>query len=346
MIYVHGYYGYKNCGDEAFKCVFNKYLQGFDFCYTSPKEPPPAYPKDNDLIILGGGNVIDEYFLKSLSNWHGRIFAVGVGLSSSEALEVLKNLNPQVCYVRNKNELFIIKSKISFAEYIPDMVFSLSGNEIEGSNVGHDLQFKNDTINRRPQLDRTAVIVLSDRIISFLSSNQGFSGGVESLSGLVRLIEFLRYVGKYYNLHFLSFSDDFYHPDDALNILVASTLSGFHDRISFSSAGSHPSKAFAVLANADVVFSMKFHSLVFSLIANTPVVNLSDAPKCLSLVDEFKLSNLSCPMSMGATSDDLKKALKLVESGSFNVNNDVVTLNSKADEIMTEFKNKLSLHLA
>ena len=313
MIYVHGYYGYHNCGDEAFKCVFDKYLGDLDHRYTSPNNPPPRDPAPGDLIILGGGNVIDMYFLESLNNWVGKIYAIGVGVSSSEGLDELARLKPLRCCVRNKSEVEFVKSKIPIAEYIPDLVFSLSGEDLKSSKVGEDLIVAEDLSVKRTDFEKTAVVILSDRILSYLYVDEGFPAGIESIAGLVRLIEFLKYIGLFYNLHFVSFSNDFYHPDDALNKLIASTLSGKRDRISFSSCGSSPAKAFKIIGEADFVLSMKFHSMVFSLVARKPFLNLSDAPKCLSLIGELGLFSFSSPLSLGANADQLKKCLKFVE---------------------------------
>lgn len=336
MIYVHGYYGYQNCGDEAFKVVFDKYLNGLTFVYTSPKSPPPEEPKDGDILILGGGNVIGEYFLKSLNRWRGKIWVIGVGLSSMEALDNLADLKPQVCYIRNKSELQIVKEKIPHAEYIPDLVLSLTNDELLESTVGLDADHSLEYGFARKDISKNAVIILSDRIISYLEQGSDFSSAVESISGLTKTIEFLTFLSKYYNLHFLAFSDNYYHPDAALNRLVAGFVPGSHDRVKFSSAASQPSLAYKIIKEANLVVSMKFHSLVFSLIANKSILNLSDAPKCLSLINDFSIDAFSCPVRIGYSVDDLKAALKNIEENGFNVTDSVEELRIVANTILLD----------
>jgi len=331
MIYVHGYYGYQNCGDEAFKVVFNKYLKGLDYIFTSPKAPPPLEPEINDIILLGGGNVIGEYFLKGLNNWRGKIWVIGVGLSSIEALYVLKELDPKVCYVRNKTELKIVKEHIPHAEFIPELVLSLTEDELLESTVGLDAAFSIGQGSVRNDISKNAVVVLSDRIISYLEQGSDFTSAIESISGLTRTIEFLTFVSKYYNLHFLAFSDNYYHPDEALNRLVAGFLPGSHDRVKFSSLASQPALAYKLIKDSNLIISMKFHSMVFSLIANRSIINLSDAPKCLSLVSDFEIDKYSCPVRMGFTVENLKMSLKKIEDDGFDVSDSVKEMRSAAD---------------
>jgi len=342
MIYIHGYYGYSNCGDEAFKCVFEKYFKGIDYIHTSPNSPPPLNPSANDLLILGGGNVIDQYFLESIKNWKDRVFAVGIGLSSPEGMEALVKLNPKVCFIRNKSELESIKSLLPLAEYTPDIVFSLKSDELLKSKIGFDFPSIPSRVSKRLGFKKNAAIILSDRITSFMSADN-YSVGIDNLSALNNLIIFLKFIAKYYNLHFLAFSNDFYHPDNALNELIASSLSGFRDRISFSVAGNNPSKAFEVISSVDIVFSMKFHALVFALIANKPVVNMSDAPKCLSLMKAFNLDIVSHPMYFGTAGNDLKNSLQYIESGNFSTYDFVFDAQINAHEVMSMLAEKIKL---
>jgi polysaccharide pyruvyl transferase WcaK-like protein len=344
MIYIHGYYGYSNCGDEAFKCVFSKYLKDFEYKFTSPNNPPPENPGKNDLLILGGGNVIDPYFLNPIKNWSDRIIVVGVGLSSKDGLELLLSLKPKTCFIRNKSELDIIKAFLPNAQYTPDIVFSLTSSDLLNSKIGIEKPGTSSRLAKRPGFEKDAAIILSDRLTSFLNVDK-YSEGIEYLNAINNLIIFLKFLAKFYNLHFLAFSNDFYHPDSALNELIASNLLGFNDRVSFTVSGNHPAKAFEVISSVDVVFSMKFHSLVFALIANKPVINLSDAPKCLSLMNELKLDNLSHSMCFGAGGNNLKNSLQFVESGNFSASDFVSDAHLNADKVMNIVVDKIRASL-
>ena len=178
MIYIYGYYGYSNCGDEAFKCVFEKYFKEFEYKFTSPNNPPPENPGKNDLLILGGGNVIDPYFLNSIKNWSDRIFIVGVGISSIAGLDLLLPMNPKTCYVRNKSELDIIKASLPNAEYTPDIVFSLTSSELLNSKIGIENPGISSRVSKRPGFKKDAAIILSDRLTSFLNVDK-YSEGIE-----------------------------------------------------------------------------------------------------------------------------------------------------------------------
>lgn len=315
MIYVHGYFGYQNCGDEAFKSVFNSFLGGSDITFTSPKSRPPTNPKKDDLLILGGGNVIDDFFLDGLESWSGKFAAIGVGLNAAEAIPRLASLNPLACLVRNTNELDLVKRDIPTAEYIPDLVFALTEEELLSSKVGGKYQLETPP---NFSIKKTLAIILSDRIVDFLAHGADFERGVRSVAAYNVIKEYLKYIAEFYDLCFIAFSSNFYHPDDSINRLVASQLIGQHEKINLCDASTQPAKAISLIKQSELVLSMKFHSLVFSLIANKPSINISDAPKCTSLINDLELNNFSVPVILNSDLEGLKRATKECEGGLYD----------------------------
>ncbi len=74
-----GYFNKSNTGDECFKDIFTylqkKYYPQCDIEFTSPDSKAASF----DVTILGGGDVINDYFLSHLST-REPVIAVGVGI--------------------------------------------------------------------------------------------------------------------------------------------------------------------------------------------------------------------------------------------------------------------------
>jgi hypothetical protein len=293
QIYIHGYYGYDNCGDEAFKIFFSELLRTENIVFTSPKNPPPPC-KDGAFLILGGGNIVGDFFLESIDiSWRGSMLAAGVGLSNAEALDRLAALEPRLCIVRNNVELNLFRSKVKNSEYAPDLVLDLNNES---------LLHAAESYPGLPTLSKyklkKAVVVLSDRLTSFLSLTSVNNSCLcsSSIASIARVIEYLQFLGKYYELHFVAFTTNIAHRDDAINALVGSSLIGLHSTIAYHTCGDVPAKGYKLISEADLLISSKFHSAIFALLSNTPFINISDATKCTSLLSDLGLNFLSLPL--------------------------------------------------
>jgi hypothetical protein len=75
----YGYLGKFNCGDDAFVDVF-KYLHKkyYPHCEITYRYECSA---NDDLVILGGGDVINPYFVDKIKHCKTKnVIAVGIGL--------------------------------------------------------------------------------------------------------------------------------------------------------------------------------------------------------------------------------------------------------------------------
>lgn len=73
MILLYGYYNYNNFGDELFKFILIKYLNNkkFEYIISNPKHINKEYKnlQKVDLILLGGGEIINDFFILPLLNY-------------------------------------------------------------------------------------------------------------------------------------------------------------------------------------------------------------------------------------------------------------------------------------
>ena len=91
-IIVVGYYYHNNIGDdqymETFQYIFSNYLPKYEIQYVDCDKIMDVEVNDSDIIILGGGDILNDYFLdkiiekckqEQIQN-KNKIFAVSVGI--------------------------------------------------------------------------------------------------------------------------------------------------------------------------------------------------------------------------------------------------------------------------
>ena len=133
-ILVIGYFNHNNIGDEQYRITFNYIFYNFLDDYNSYiivfidcDELKNFITYNNDIIILGGGDVLNDYFLDPLiskfKNKPNKIIAVSVGLPYSTILIHTHKLNIlDFIFLRTKQdmELFSIYFFPERLFYIPD----------------------------------------------------------------------------------------------------------------------------------------------------------------------------------------------------------------------------------
>ena len=134
MILCTGFYNRSNLGDDIFQIIFSSIFTKLKlkynlFCLDDCKQ----IPSDTTTIILGGGEILNKYFLEKLqklceiSKFTGKIIAYSCELPVGD---IIKEVNMIDWFIlRNINDVKRLKNHFNsekFIEYIPDIVFSCS----------------------------------------------------------------------------------------------------------------------------------------------------------------------------------------------------------------------------
>jgi hypothetical protein len=134
-IYIIGYYDHKNLGDEQYKLTFTQIL-----CYYFNYTNQPIFVdcdkidqysfRHTDLILLGGGDILNRYFLdkvKKVFEFRSNpIAAISVGLPYTDLLLDTKYLDfIDVIFVRTLQDIKIFQS-YQKVHYIPDISYMLT----------------------------------------------------------------------------------------------------------------------------------------------------------------------------------------------------------------------------
>jgi hypothetical protein len=152
IIVVYGYYDHYNLGDELFKEAFLKLFPNNKFTFTNKLHQ--FYP-NADLVIVGGGDLYNEYFLKPLSKTIEQyvvpVIGFGLGFPSYELnKKYLWMFDSVVTRVRDMRVLNLLNYSL-FSDSIlsmPDIVFSLNKFSKNTPNKKHILLIpSSDRIN-------------------------------------------------------------------------------------------------------------------------------------------------------------------------------------------------------
>ena len=118
-----GYFGSWNCGDDVFVQVF-QYLNRINPYYEAHfQDQGENYP----VAILGGGDVINPYFMKELDNVRQRAYvAFGIGLPYLDQLSTMERFNQIV--LRNTRDLSLVKYVFPKKDVrvLPDLAWLMS----------------------------------------------------------------------------------------------------------------------------------------------------------------------------------------------------------------------------
>ena len=146
-ILLYGYYDQGNFGDNLFKFIFQKFFDEnkIDYIIFNPKTLSTNEDHQFDLIFLGGGEIINEYFLLPLfkyiaNNNLNTVPIYGASIGCNSKLHYINFIDK--CIFRNN--LSIINEINYF--YDNDIVFGLKKYYIP-PQLKSDIVAKNQQIN-------------------------------------------------------------------------------------------------------------------------------------------------------------------------------------------------------
>lgn len=315
-INIIGWYGRGNCGDEAFKHAFDVLLPNHEKIFSTAAVPA-------DLHILGGGDVIKPYYLDGISP-ETPLYIVGAGLGYEGDLDCLNGRNIKKALFRNPADVEMAKARGIDAAYIPDIVFSLSRPERLLPNKTEK---------------KLAVVILNGAINPTAARKHKANETAYAEYFKWEMAESLSYLSEWYDFMFLPFSDDIYNRDDVIHCEVAARMAK-PGRTQIMHFPHSPKVTLQTIADADLVIGMKFHSLIFSTIANVPFVNVGLSRKTGLFCKNNKLDNLSIePFTF--TKDRFEVAVKHAESLPEKALEDVAFVNRlQVNNVFDKFKDE------
>ena len=302
-IYVIGYFGHGNLGDQQYLVTFNFIFQTF-----LPKSDLNNYNikyldcdtikihefNDSDIIIIGGGDILNDYFLDKIilkfKNKPNKIIAVSVGIPYIDLIINTNKLNIiDYIFVRTKQDLELFKEYFHIHRifYLPDLSYYLL-NQIK-LTLDHPI-IESKTNNLLKKLDsikkdkKIIAITLSQHIHSHNSNiNPYYKDIIQSLN------QFVKYLLTFdYHVVFLPFNtnqnDTGTHENDILiHNDILSNLNNLNEitNIDFTI---DPSIILQLYDYFYITIPMRFHATLFSIYKCVPMLPIFTTRKIKNLL--------------------------------------------------------------
>jgi polysaccharide pyruvyl transferase WcaK-like protein len=284
-ILVFGYYNKENWGDDVFEYVFKNHIlkdskYNVIFKNLDNLNDNTQVYKNVDKVIIGGGDVINEYFFNNESiqkfkeYFDGKpIYFVGVGLTYPDAIKVMDF--GDCFFIRNKKDYKIVKDRYNDKStyVIPDIAFNLL-NEL-----------KDVDISKTPNTVKNIGISLPNTWLS--------KGKIFNKKLLSNICEIIKNLSVNYNVHLIPF-DTSKNPDNSdVNLLdnIKKCL-GDLEKVKYVQKQS-TYEMIEYYKNLDIVIGGRFHSIILSIITQTPFISLYASSKIENLKSDLLLESSS-----------------------------------------------------
>ena len=148
-ILILGYYDRHNIGDDYYKTMFSHILHKHKLTIINTDDIDKV-PKKTDLIICGGGDMMNSYFIDNVnkivknSNYKGPVYAISVGLPypsfiKEGGLDIFDFIT-----VRHKTDhnLLLERFDAEHVKYMPDLVNYIGLIDEEKIKKKHNKEIK------------------------------------------------------------------------------------------------------------------------------------------------------------------------------------------------------------
>jgi polysaccharide pyruvyl transferase WcaK-like protein len=270
VVNVLGWYNRNNIGDEIFKValqtLFTEEFFQFDSEYLTPGCP----------TILGGGDVIKEYYLKQIKE---PFIALGVGLGYPSEMDLIDKSLCRGIWFRNTEDTRAAFTKRLPANECPDLAFAVpppARNWVKA--IGK----------------KKMAVILAHSVVNPKMGTDGFAEMQYQEYMRWELAKALDYLTEWYDISFIPMSHERFAYDETAHFEVASRMKASRAHVGLCRwSGADPLSFLRTLGPFDLVVSMKFHGLILATIMGIPFVNIGLTRKTSLYCEENWLDHLS-----------------------------------------------------
>lgn len=262
MIIVIGYYDHGNIGDEQYKLTIPLFMKMYmnikdEYTFIDCDQLNSDFKVyDSDLIIFGGGDVLNDYFMKKLNLFkNNKIIALSVGIPF---LLDNKGNDIDLCvfdkvYLRTTQDI-----KYYNVNYIPDLSWYLR------------------------YIKSNCFEIVSDKKIISLSlcriSNISISDILSNIKCLIDRLDEYQFVLVTFNNNKVNLDENDYSIHKELKDMCPSVI--LLDPLG-------PKNTFDIYKFFYATISMRFHGCVFSVYNNVPFIAINDSRKIRNLQNDI-----------------------------------------------------------
>jgi hypothetical protein len=274
-ILVIGYYNRKNIGDECYKIAFPLLFQNVKKMSFVCSDDIEVIPDDVTTVICGGGDIINDYFMKKihelLKSFLGRIYAVSVGIPFLNATK----------YLHIFDHIFV-RSTTDYDRAI---------EEVGARNVSciKDISACIPVIHRIHNIHSNKKVRIGIALAQpYFYENPNKTKLINSLANVL-----IKLYKNNHNIeyHFLNFNYDESHQEN--DRIISNTINHILTHNNIPSILHNEITSPIVMINfinnkVDLTLCMRYHSIMFSLIANKRVVPLFLSSKIKNILKDIE----------------------------------------------------------
>jgi hypothetical protein len=280
MILCTGFYNRNNLGDDIFYIIFNSIFSKLDIKYhLIGLDDCDKIMPNITTIILGGGEILNKYFLYKLqkliesSNFNGTIIAYSCELPIGEIIPEVNLIDRFI--LRNQNDVKRLKTHFNsdkYIEYLPDIICSLPKND-----------FTNKTISK------PHVTVCLAR--SIYKNNSLY---LDYLKKIVLFLKFINNIG--YTIYLLPFNTS--DSNSESDLLINKDIYNLCNLYNFNVINIIPKSkvpctllkdALNTINSSEFTICSRYHAHILSMVCNKPILSIPHTKKAYEQMITFGL---------------------------------------------------------
>ena len=313
-ILVLGFYDRANTGDEMYKLVLPRILSpilpakhirfvctdDIDTIDDTTQDINILNDKKIDCIICGGGEIINWYFMKKIQKlvktFHGPIYAVSVSLSSDNDVIYLDIFDH--VFMRSKRDHYLAEEYLGEANctFIPDIVFSFSPPISRFLHTFNPLRFLGNANGNAKGNAKPTIIQKNKYNIGICLAQPVFHSMpylIDKITELCERIFELEY-DKDVHLYFFAFnhfSPNYKECDVIMNDKIVYSMHIKYRHRCSCLVTKDPVQLYEQLKSMNINICMRYHSVVFSLLANVPFISVYNSRKVEYLLKDLDIQD-------------------------------------------------------
>ncbi|MFZ2988913.1 polysaccharide pyruvyl transferase family protein [Ideonella sp.] len=285
MISFVGWYGRSNVGDEAFKEVHRFLFPDTPIEWRDDRSSPVT--DGARYWVLGGGDVLSDFYVKTIPA--GQRFSIyGCGIAGSDQFNTLQRWAPRIDHIwlRNRGDAQHAQSLGLPASFSPDIVFQLRGHYAKLRAAG---AIRNPAGPR----ERKRVVIFPSANATQAADRNGDLRDYHYYAFMQREMALLcDFLSDYYDVVFYPLSTNVNDNDRLFALNVVSAMKN-PSRARVMQGDDEIAEVVEMTRDADLVLSMKFHGIVFSILSGTPFLNIGLSRKTQMLCTDNGLGDLT-----------------------------------------------------
>jgi len=277
-ILIVGYYNHYNFGDDLYQEAFPNIFSRHYLTFVDIEKIHHNNADDYDIVILGGGDVVSEYFLEKFSKWYFKqstripCYAYSIGIPYYSLVEEGKMDLFDHIICRNQIDIqpLITRFGKENISYLPDFVFAIPTN----------FKLKNLPIQNK-------------RKVSICLAQPSF----QTQELFNQLVNYLSHLAEDYHLVYLPFNFNLQNTkenDYQLGIKLKEhipDLEVYDKKLDFETTISHLNTSYFSVC-------MRLHSHILSIIASCPFISIYSTRKVRNLLNDFNLVELGTAINI------------------------------------------------